>query len=106
MSAPVPSSASYGSYSSDPTRSIQTTAPAGSVGGLSFEVTPATAAVFVDGVFVGPAHSFSATESPLNLSSGRHHVELRAEGYEAMSFAADVLKGQVVPYRGTLQPIK
>ena len=54
----------------------------------------------------GQASSFSASEQPLNLSSGRHHVELRAEGYEAMSFDADVLKGQVVPYRGSLQPIR
>ena len=30
--------------------------------------------------------------------------ELRAQGYQTMSFDVDVMAGQVIPYQGTLQP--
>jgi hypothetical protein len=94
------------SYPSQPSTSIQARPGSSAVGGLSFDLTPSNAAVFIDGVYVGPVSSFSPTEAPLNLSTGKHHVEVRAQGYESMSFDADVTSGQVVPYRGSLQPIK
>jgi len=72
-------------------------------GGVSFEITPDTAAVFVDGTYVGTAADFSPTTSPLGLIPGRHHVEIRASGYRTMTFDADVTTGQVLPYKGTLQ---
>ena len=79
-------------------------APAqGQYGGLSFQISPANAAVLVDGVYVGTAGQFTATTQPLTLAPGRHHVELRAEGYQAMTFDANVAPGQVLPYQGTLQ---
>jgi hypothetical protein len=75
----------------------------GQYGGLSFQITPANAAVLVDGVYVGTASQFTATTQPLTLTPGRHHVEMRAEGYEPMSFDVNVAPGQVLPYQGTLQ---
>jgi hypothetical protein len=79
-------------------------APAqGQYGGLSFQVTPANAAVLVDGVYVGTAGQFTATTQPLTLTPGRHHVEMRAEGYQPMTFDANVAPGQVLPYQGALQ---
>jgi hypothetical protein len=72
-------------------------------GGVSFEITPDTAAVFVDGTFVGTAGTFGPTSQPLGLVSGRHHIEIRASGYRTMTFDADVTSGQVIPYQGTLQ---
>jgi hypothetical protein len=74
------------------------------IGGVSFDITPAEAAVFVDRVYVGAARDFSATAPPLSLAAGRHHFELRAQGYETLAFDVDVTPGQVVPYLGTLQP--
>jgi hypothetical protein len=76
----------------------------GQYGGLSFQITPANAAVLVDGVYVGTASQFTATTQPLTLTPGRHHVEMRAEGYEPMSFDVNVAPGQVLPYLGTMQP--
>jgi hypothetical protein len=70
---------------------------------VSFEVTPDTAEVFVDGSFAGAAVSFGPRSQPLGLNVGRHHIEIRASGYRTMTFDADVQAGQVIPYQGTLQ---
>jgi len=75
----------------------------GAPGGVSFEITPETAAVFVDGTYVGTAGAFGPTNQPLGLISGRHHIEIRASGYRTMTFDADVRSGQVIPFQGTLQ---
>jgi hypothetical protein len=72
-------------------------------GGISFEITPDTAAVFVDGTYMGTAGEFGASAEPLGLNTGRHRVEVRASGYRTMTFEADVKPGQVIPYQGTLQ---
>jgi hypothetical protein len=78
-------------------------APASGPGGVSFEVIPADAAVFVDGVYVGKASDFSPSTSPLSMASGRHRFELRALGYESMEFDADIVPDQVLPYQATLR---
>lgn len=72
-------------------------------GGISFEITPNTAEVFIDGTDMGTAGNFGPTAQPLGLGVGRHHVEIRANGYRTMTFDADVRAGQVIPYQGTLQ---
>jgi hypothetical protein len=72
-------------------------------GGVSFEITPGNAMVFVDGTAMGTAGSFGPTEQPLGVSAGRHRVEIRASGYRTMTFDADVRAGEVIPYQGTLQ---
>lgn len=73
-------------------------------GGVSFEITPSTARVIVDGTEVGSVAEFSPTATPLTLTLGRHHIELRAAGYQTMAFDAEILAGQVIPYRGEMQP--
>jgi hypothetical protein len=80
-------------------------APAqGQYGGLSFQVTPTTAQVSVDGVYVGTVNQFVPTTQPLTLPPGRHHVEIRADGgYQPMTFDVNVTPGQVIPYQGTMQ---
>ena len=70
---------------------------------MSFEITPSTAAVFADGAYVGNVAMFDPASQPLGLTPGRHHIELRADGYKTMAFDADVTAGQVIPYQGTLQ---
>ena len=72
-------------------------------GGVSFEITPSTAAVFVDGTYVGTVADFGPASPPLGLTLGRHHIEVRASGYQSMAFDTDVTPGQIVPYQGTLQ---
>jgi hypothetical protein len=86
-----------------PTIGVQRGGQQSAPGGVSFEITPDTAAVFVDGTYVGTAGTFGPMSPPLGLIAGRHHIEVRASGYRTMTFDADVTAGQVVPYQGTLQ---
>src|SRR5262249_8139900 len=111
-----PAYGSSGSYAPPPSSSVQTQPPSSSApaysngyssqsgpAGLSFEVTPSNAAVFIDGTFGGPASTFNPTHPPLNLTAGKHQVEIRAEGYQSMSFDVDAKAGEVTPYQGSLQ---
>jgi hypothetical protein len=86
-----------------PSNSPVAAAPS-AVGGVSFQITPGDAALFVDGVYVGTANDFSAMRPPLSLAAGRHHFELRAQGYQTLAFDVDVRADWVVPYQGVLQP--
>jgi hypothetical protein len=72
-------------------------------GGLSFEITPNTAQLFVDGTSVGTVGQFTPTTQPLGLAAGRHRIEVRAPGYQTMSFEVDIIAGQVIPYQGALE---
>jgi hypothetical protein len=72
-------------------------------GGVTFEVNPPTAQVSVDGQQVGTVQDFDGTKQPLTLAAGQHRIEIRAEGYQVVSFDVNVLAGQVIPYRGDLQ---
>jgi hypothetical protein len=73
------------------------------MGGMSFDITPAGAQLFVDGTLVGTVGQFTPTTQPLGLQAGRHHVEVRASGYHLMSFDVDIIAGQVIPYQGALE---
>ena len=72
------------------------------LGGLSFEISPDTAEVYVDGNYAGTVGQFTSNSQPLGLTAGRHHVELREPGYDVSSFDVDIAAGQVIPYSGTL----
>jgi len=104
-----PPSSSQGSvYPSDqqgPQNSIgvQPGSAEADTGGLSFEITPNTAQLFVDGTLVGTVGQFTPTSQPLGLAAGRHRVEVRAPGYKTISFDVDIIAGQVIPYQGTME---
>ena len=72
-------------------------------GGLSFEISPATATVYVDGDYVGVVSDFTPNMPPLGLTPGRHQIEVREPGFETMTFDADIVAGQVLPFQGTMQ---
>jgi hypothetical protein len=73
------------------------------MGGLSFDITPSTAQVFIDGRPAGTVAEFTPNSQPLGVQAGRHHLEIRAPGYQTLSVDVDVVAGQVIPYQGTLQ---
>jgi hypothetical protein len=73
------------------------------LGGMSFEITPSDAQVFVDGSYVGTVGQFTPTTQPIGVPSGHHHVEIRSVGYKTMSFDVDVVAGQVIPYQGQME---
>jgi hypothetical protein len=75
----------------------------GSYGGMSLDITPTDADVYIDGAYVGRVADFSPMYQPLTMTPGRHHVELDAAGCEPLVFDVDIVAGQVLPYRGALR---
>jgi len=68
---------------------------------LRLEIEPAGAGLqlYVDGAFVGAADDFNGE---LPLTAGRHTIEMRAPGYEAISLEANITEGRSITYRDTL----
>ena len=71
-------------------------------GGISFDIQPYDAEIYIDGHYAGCVADYSPYEGPLTLAAGRHWIELRAPGYRRLSFEITVVPGQVIPYRGSL----
>ena len=76
-----------------------------SFGGVSFDISPASATVYVDGESAGTVTDFSATRAPLTLSPGEHHIDIVAPGYRTMSFDVTTNAGEVIPYKGDLEAL-
>jgi hypothetical protein len=74
-------------------------------GGLVLQAVPDMAQVFVDGSYVGLAEEFGLGGRAINLNAGAHHVELRATGYETLTFSVAIEPNSIVRYRGEMQPI-
>jgi len=73
------------------------------MGGVSFDITPDSAEVWVDGNYMGQVADYTASSQPLGLTAGRHHIELREPGFQVSSFDVDVIPGQVIPFQGQLE---
>ena len=74
----------------------------GLYGGVSFDITPANANIWVDGVYMGRVNDFSPLQAPLTLRAGLHHIEIAADGLRPLSFDMTVVAGQIIPYQGRL----
>ena len=75
-----------------------------SYGGLSFDVQPADANVFVDGQYVGTVADFGPNCEPLTLEPGTHRIAIQRAGYQSLEWDVTIEPGQVIPYRGVLDP--
>jgi hypothetical protein len=75
-------------------------------GGLNFEVSPAVAEVYVDGIYMGTVQDFPADGEPLRVTPGSHWIELRASGYRTRMFDVSIASGQVTPYQGALEQLR
>ncbi len=71
-------------------------------GGVSFDVEPRDAELWVDGEYIGRVSDYTSYDPPLTLVAGRHHVELTGRNYQSVAFDITVVAGQVIPYQGTL----
>jgi hypothetical protein len=72
-------------------------------GGLRLKVKPNEAEVFVDGYFAGVVDDFDGAFQQLNLDVGPHRIELRATGYEPLSFELRTQPDEKITYRGGLK---
>ncbi len=73
-------------------------------GGLSFEISPYDAAVFVDGEYAGTVGQYPPNAPPLTLTPGPHRVEIQAQGFRPMMWDVNIVPGQVIPWQGAMQP--
>jgi hypothetical protein len=90
-------------YGYDTPREVIVGANSNAYGGITFEMTPYEADIYVDGTYAGHVSDFDGTQQPLTLTAGTHQIEVVAPGYQTLSFDANVQPGQVIPYRGDLQ---
>ena len=70
------------------------------------KVKPRNAKVYVDGYFVGLVDEFDGAFQKLALNSGRHKVEVRAEGFETAEFDVLITPDQTVTFQGELKRIQ
>jgi hypothetical protein len=71
-------------------------------GGVSFDIRPYDADVYVDGEYVGTVNDFSPLQPPLTLVAGVHHIDIETSGLEPLSFDITIVPRQVIPYQGSL----
>jgi len=75
-------------------------------GKVRLKVKPRNAKVYVDGYFVGDVDQFDGMFQKLSLNGGRHHVEIKADGYETAEFDVMIMPEQTVTYEGELKRIQ
>jgi hypothetical protein len=73
-------------------------------GGLSFDIQPFDADLYVDGQYVGTVGTFTPYGEPLTLTPGLHEIAIVRDGFRTMEWEARIEPGQVIPYRGALVP--
>jgi hypothetical protein len=101
---PVPYPAAQSPAATLPAQPVGAATALNAFGGLSFDIAPVDAAVYIDGEYAGTVATFSPEAQPLTLPVGVHRIEIRAAGYQPLVFDATVTAGLVTPYQGTLTP--
>jgi hypothetical protein len=76
--------------------------PATATGLLRLSVTPLTAQVFVDSFYVGTVEDINA-QNVIQLEAGPHRIEIRAAGYQTLTFDIRIVPYDTVTYRGALE---
>jgi hypothetical protein len=76
---------------------------AGVASGLRIKVAPNDAIVSVDGYYAGQVDQFDSNSQPLRLDPGPHHIEIRKEGYEPLSFDVRIAPDHTTTYTGELR---
>ena len=83
-----------------------TSSSAGEEGSLRLKIKPREASVFVDGYYVGLVDDFDGIFQKLNIEAGPHRVEIRAPGYETLSFEVRLVPDHTTTYTGELKKIQ
>jgi hypothetical protein len=75
-------------------------------GALRLKIKPKEAEVFVDGYYVGIVDDFDGIFQRLHIETGSHHIEVRAEGFEPLSFDVRITPDHTTTYQGELKKIQ
>jgi hypothetical protein len=73
---------------------------------LRLKIKPRDAQVFVDGQYVGIVDEFDGVFHHLKSDAGMHHVEIRAPGYETLTFDVRLDPDHSTTYTGELKKIQ
>jgi hypothetical protein len=92
----------YGGYPSYPTSSSTNY----DEGSLKLKIKPKTAEVFVDGYYVGVVDEFDGLFQRLHIESGTHRIEVRATGYETLTFDVRISPDHTTTYQGEMKRIQ
>jgi hypothetical protein len=74
-----------------------------SYGGVRIDLPQRDAEVYVDGYYTGVVNDFDGAFQQINLEPGPHRIEVRAEGFEPVSFDVRVEPGRTITYRAALR---
>ena len=74
-------------------------------GSLRLKIKPKTAEVYVDGYFEGTVDDFDGIFQRLHLDSGVHRIEVRAPGYESLTFEVRISADHTTTYQGEMHRI-
>jgi hypothetical protein len=72
-------------------------------GALRLKVKPDNALVYLDGEYVGLVNRYDGLFQKLHLDGGNHRVEIRAAGYQALTFNVRIEPDHTETYRGALE---
>ena len=75
-------------------------------GELRLKIKPREAQVFVDGYYVGIVDDFDGVFQRLHLESGPHRIEVRAPGYETLTFDVQIRFDETTKFEGDLRRIR
>lgn len=78
----------------------------GEQGNLKLKIKPRNAKVYVDGYFVGTVDDMDGMFQKLALTGGRHHVEVRAEGYQTEEFDVMIAPYETTTFQGNLKKVQ
>jgi hypothetical protein len=62
------------------------------------------AQVFVDGYYAGLVDEYDGALQHLDLTTGPHHIEVRAPGFQTITFDVNVEPGRTITYRADMIP--
>lgn len=73
-------------------------------GAVRIDLPQRDAEVYVDGYYAGIVDDFDGTFQHVSLEAGPHHLEIRAPGFESISFDVNVEPGRTITYRTAMRP--
>ena len=74
-------------------------------GAMRLKVKPREASVYVDGYFAGRVDDFDGVFQRLHIESGPHRIEIRADGYEPLSFEVRIQPDRKLTYQRELRKL-
>jgi len=74
-------------------------------GALRLKIKPKDAEVYVDGYFEGAVDDFDGIFQRLHLDAGVHRIEVRAAGYEPLTFEVRISADHTTTYQGEMRRI-